>query len=193
MELILGLLVAVKSLVFMGGYVSPDRQQVRLSNLQVMVTSQSVAVDCAIANAYTKDLKKLAESGTPILLYLFIEARLLANDSLVATSGAENLLLYDLVKKRFYVKRSSEKDTMAFSALDSALSYSSAFLNVRVLAKEEISAQESYYFIVGGVLGKARVEALANNTIDLMYFWNYKRPTIKTEPFKGVQFLGIQK
>jgi hypothetical protein len=193
MELILGLLVAVKSLVFMGGYISPDKQQVMLSGLQVIVTGKNVAVNCTVANAFTKDLKKLAQSGTPLFLYVFVEARTAGNDSLVASSGAENLIVYDLVAKRFLVKRSTDRDTAVFPTPDSALSCSSRFTGVSVLAKEEIFARTSYYFIVWAVLGKARVEALGNNEIDLMYFWNYKRPTIKTEPFTGERFLEVQK
>jgi hypothetical protein len=191
MEFIIGLIVAVKSLVFMGGYIAPDKAQVKITSVQVVITRQDVMVSCDVANAFTADLKKLAQSGTPILLYVFAEARQVQKDSLVGNTAAEKRLEYDLVAKQYRV--TGRGDTLAFTSLDSALAACAGFARLAVLPKDKINPDKSYYFIMWAVLGKAKVEALANREIDLMYFWNYQRPSLRTDPFKGGQFLAFPK
>jgi hypothetical protein len=191
MEFIVGLLVAVKSLVFMGGYIAPDKAHVTITGVQVVVTSQEVRAGCDVVNAYPLELRKLAQSGTPILLYVFTEARQVRKDSLVGSCAAENGIEYDLLAKQYRVRRSVQADTLLFSNLDSALAASARFNGMNVIPKEKIDPQKSYYFIMWAVLGKTKVEALGNKEIDLMYFWNYSRPSLRTDPFLGEQFLAI--
>jgi hypothetical protein len=192
-EFLLGLFIAVKSLVYVGGWIAPDKVPPRIADMQVAVTLKDVKVSCSVVNAYPQEMKRLALSGTPVLLYVFTEARQVEKDSLVATVAAENRIEYDLVDKRCRLVRSASGDTLIFSSLDSALTASTAFGRVAVLSKMQIRADRSYYFIMWAVLGKTRVEALGNREIDLMYFWNYKRPTLRTDPFKGEQFLAFPK
>jgi hypothetical protein len=158
-----------------------------------LVTRSDVQVCCALTNAYSADLRKLAQSGTPLYLYIFSEARQVRKDSLVASAGAENRVEFDLVAKQYRVTRSARKDTVVQSGLDSALGVSVQFEGVQALPKEKVQPAESYYFVVWAVLGKARVEAFGGKEIDLMYFWNYTRPTLTTEAFKGEQFLAFPK
>jgi hypothetical protein len=193
MEFLVGLLVAVKSLVFMGGYIAPDKAQVSIASMQVIVTRQDVMVSCEVANAFPADIKKLAQSGTPILLYVFAEARQVQKDSLVGSAVAEKRLEYDLVAKQYRVTGGGGGDTLTFAILDSALAACAGFARIAVLPKDKIKPDKSYYFIMWAVLGKAKVEALANKEIDLMYFWNYQRPSLRTDPFKGGQFLAFPK
>jgi hypothetical protein len=193
MELIVGLLVAVKSLVFMGGYIAPDKVQVKITAMQVVVTRQDVMVGCQVANAFPAQIKKLAQSGTPILLYVFAEARQVKKDSLVGSVVAEKRLEYDLVARQYRVTGGGGKDTLTFASPDSALAACAGFARLAVLPKDKIKPDKSYYFIMWAVLGRVKVEALANKEIDLMYFWNYKRPTLRTGPFKGGQFLAFPK
>jgi hypothetical protein len=192
MDLIVGLIVAVKSLVFMGGYFSPDKLPVRISGMQVTVTQQDVKVSCVVTNAFGPELKKLAQSGTPILLYVFTQMKQADRDSLVTDNVVENRLEYDLAKKKYLLKQGVSGDSAAFEDIDSAIASASAFRMVPVLAKDRVMPDKSYYFIMWAVLGKTRVEALGNKNIDLMYFWDYKRPTLRTDSFMGTQFLAPQ-
>ena len=190
MDLIIGLIVAVKSLVFMGGYISPDKIPARISGMQVHVTQQDIRVSCVVAHAFARDLRKLAQSGTPILLYVFTQVKQADNDSLVTATVVENRLVYDLARKRYFMKQNSAQDTLSFDELDSALAAASTFAMIPVMTKDRTGPDKSYYFIMWAVLGKTRIEALGNKDIDLMYFWDYKRPTLRTEPFAGTQLLA---
>jgi hypothetical protein len=166
---------------------------VKIADMQVLLTRDDVRVRCTVANAYSGELRKLAQSGTPILLYVFAEARQVRKDSLVSNAVAENKLELDLVAKQYRVTRSAGQDTVVSPNLDSALAATARCSGLAVLPKEKVQPATSYYFVVWAVLGKTRVEALANKEIDLMYFWRYNRPTLKTEPFKGEQFLASTK
>ena len=190
MDLIIGLIVAVKSLVFMGGYISPDKIPATISGMQVLVTQQDIKVSCFVAHAFARDLRKLSQSGTPILLYIFTQVKQADNDSLVSTMVVENSLVYDLARKKYFMKQNIAADTLSFANTDSALAAASTLAMVPVLTKDKVNADKSYYFIMWAVLGSARVEALGNKDIDLMYFWDYKRPTLRTEPFRGTQLLA---
>jgi hypothetical protein len=190
MDLIIGLIVAVKSLVFMGGYISPDKIPAAISGMQVHVTHQDIRVSCVVAHAFARDLKKLAQSGTPILLYVFTQVKQADNDSLVTATVVENSLVYDLARKKYFMKQNIAGDTLSFGDIDSALAAASSFVMMPVMTKEKAGPDKSYYFIMWAVLGKTRVEALGNKDIDLMYFWNYKRPTLRTDPFLGAQLLA---
>jgi hypothetical protein len=192
MDLIIGLIVAVKSLVFMGGFISPDKLPVRIAAMQVNITQQDVRVSCAVSNAFTKDLRKLTRSGTPILLYVFSQVKQAGHDSLVAGMVIENMLVYDLAKKKYLLKQGLAKDTLSFANQDSAIAAASSFPMMPVMPKAGIVPDKAYYFILWAVLGKARVEALGNKDIDLMYFWDYKRPSLKTDPFLGTQLLATK-
>jgi Domain of unknown function (DUF4390) len=190
MDLIIGLIVAVKSLVFMGGYISPDRIPARVSDMQVHVTQHDIRISCVVAHAFTRDLRKLAQSGTPIFLYVFAQVEQVDNDSLMTATVTENRLVYDLSRKKYILKRSNAEDTLSFDNIDSALAAASTFAAMPLLTKEIVVPDKSYYFIIWAVLGKTRVEALENKDIDLMYFWDYKRPTLRTAPFRGTQLLA---
>jgi hypothetical protein len=191
MDLIIGLIVAVKSLVFMGGYISPDKIPATISDMRIHVTQLDIRVSCTVSHAFARDLRKLAQSGTPILLYVFTQVKQADNDSLVTTTVVENRLVYDLARKKYFMKQNIVNDTLSFADPDSALAAASTFAMIPVLAKDRTVPDKSYYFITWAVLGKTRVEALGNKDIDLMYFWDYKRPTLRTDPFRGTQLLAL--
>ncbi len=189
MDFIAGLIIAVKSLVFMGGYISPDAQPVRISGMTVHVVNRAVSVSCSVSNAFTPELKKLAASGTPILLYMFADLKQQGSDSVIAATAVESRCDYDLATRMFRIIHSVQNDTVYFVNVDSALADAARFKKIPVSPAQNLSRDKAYYFVLYSVLGKTRVEALQNNTIDLMYFWNYKRPSLKTESFAGSQFM----
>ncbi len=193
MDFITSLLVAVKSLVFMGGYIAPDNVPVRIADPQIAVTRTEVRMRCTVANAYSTELRKLAQSGTPIVMYLFTEARRVRKDSVVGSAAVESRLEYDLVSRRYRVIKSVGRDTIASFAIDSAVSAACEFDGLVVLSKDAVKPDASYYFTVWAILGKSSVEVLGGKEIDLMYFWSYRRPTLKTEPIKGDQILALPK
>jgi len=55
-----------------------------------------------------------------------------------------------------------------------------AFDDIPVCTAGVIDTSSSYYFVAYAILGKTTVAALNNRQIDCMYYWNYKRPMIKT-------------
>ena len=64
-----------------------------------------------------------------------------------------------------------------------------SFRHVPVAPLGLIHEHKSYHISTHAVLGKAKVEALQKRDIDLMYYWEFKRPSMRTEKFTGRQFL----
>jgi hypothetical protein len=138
-----------------------------------------------LANAWPTDLKKLARTGTEIVLYLLVETRLNPGNKIVGRVTVEHRLQYDAVARSYIVISNPPADTADFGALDSALIASVTFDNVSAMLKSSLNAGAEYSFVIYAVLGTTKVEALDNSDIDLMYFWNYRRPTAETERFPG--------
>jgi hypothetical protein len=82
---------------------------------------------------------------------------------------------------------------MRIANIDTAIAEASMFYEVPVITPERIHADQEYWLNVYAILGKTRIEALGNKEIDLMYYWDYKRPSIKTEAFTGDQLFGTMK
>jgi hypothetical protein len=108
---------------------------------------------------------------------------------LVKKVTVENRMVYDMIAGRFSVTRSAASDTLIFSEIDSALNAAARFPDIPVIIKKEIRQESSYIFTAQAIVGKARVEALDNKEIDCMYYWNYKRPTLRTSEIKGEELL----
>jgi len=154
-----------------------------------MVTDRDVRLSGEVRNAFTRDLRKLAATGAEIPLYLYVEVRQPRVDKPLRTAVAGNSLTYDLIDKKYRVVGSAGSDTLWFGTLDSAVTRACAFGDIEVIPLTEVRADGQYYFSVYGVLGKARVEALQGNTIDLMQYWDYKRPGVRTEAYAGLVLL----
>ena len=189
MTYIIGILLAAKGIVFVTGLFALTASKIEIAPPQIVVAGNEVRATCAVRNAYPRDLRKLAQSGTDITIYLFVDVKLEVKDAKVAGVVAENHLLFDPVAAIYTVRRSSTRDTLRFASLDSAIEASSAFGNLGLLPVGLIDPQARYAFSIYAVLGKVRVEALKGNEIDLMYYWNYKRPILGTQPVPGAAFL----
>jgi hypothetical protein len=160
---------------------------------QIILTSQDVRVSAELQNGYTPDLKRFAQTSTPILLYFFIELHRPKVDEPDARVVLENSLVYDMIRKEYCVKLGESRDTVRFGALDSAARAVCTFRDVPVCLLDALDPAASYYVLAYAVLGKTTVEALHNKPIDLMYYWDYKRPSFRTEPYRGEQLLVNRK
>ncbi|MBD3420809.1 MAG: DUF4390 domain-containing protein [Chitinivibrionales bacterium] len=187
MNFIIGLLIAAKGIVLFSGIFALSKSNAQLGQPELILSASEIRLSTQIQNAFSKDLKKLANSGTRILIYLFIETREARGDRVVHKVVQSRELLYDLVDKQYAIVR-NEIDTTTLATIDAAMIASTTFHNIAVAPVDIIDAQKRYYFVAYGVLGKTTVEALEGKELDLMYFWNYRRPTIRTQRFDGSRF-----
>jgi hypothetical protein len=97
--------------------------------------------------------------------------------------------VYDVIERCYRVSRYPARDTVVFDNLDSAVAASAAMVGVPLFSLEKINPGEYYTIVTYAVLGKTLVEALHDKQIDLMYYWDYKRPSFRTEKIKGAQLL----
>jgi hypothetical protein len=190
MNFIISIIFAVKSVLLFTGAVAPDKSAAFFDQPQIILTENEVKMTCSLHNAFPEELKKLAATGTEITLYLFVEVN--STEGLVSQTVVENKLRYDLIHKKFSMTKNAG-DTASFSTLDSALAQACGFSRLSILPLSKVDRNGSYTIISYAVLGKALVEALENHSIDLMYYWNYKRPTIRTERIRGAEFFAYKK
>jgi hypothetical protein len=193
MNIILAILAAAKSIGMAAGILAMGKSSAAISPPSLLMTGTAVSVTCRIDNAYPAELKKLAGTGTAIIMYLFVETRQSRDNRIVSTVSAENSLLYDAVSGNYLIVRKPVLDTLRFHSLDSAVTASAMFTRIPVATKDKFAGDRSYSFILYGVLGKTSVEALNGGAVDLMYFWNYRRPMARTEPFDGRILRGEKK
>ena len=185
MDFLTGLLIAVKSLVFMGGYVNASTSNPTFTQIALTTTQSDISVSCQLSTLFPDDLAKLAQAGATITLYLTSELRIRQTDSLVASKQTRHILTYDLVTNFYRIEKSYAPLHDSIVVADSAFKYMGAFLNIPLLNRTGIEEEKSYYISMYAVLGKTSLVAMNNRTIDLMYFWRYKRPFLKTAPFPG--------
>jgi hypothetical protein len=193
MDILIGILLGTRLFTFLTGGLSPGDVQAYLSPPQIIISQSGISVQCQVVNAYPKQLKELAKTSTPVYLYLYIELREGKDNKTVSQHTEESVLVYDIINRRYCVKQSSVPDTVRIANIDSALAEASMFYEVPVITPDRISAGQEYWLNVYAILGKTRIEALDNKEIDLMYYWDYKRPSIKTEAFAGKQLLSAMK
>ncbi len=190
MSFILGLLVAAKGIALAVGIVFSGSSPVTVSSPRLTLTDDKILLSCRLSNAFNDELSKLAASGTEIPLYLMVETR--GDDGVVERATVQRTLVFDILQGRFLLLAHPPPDTARFSSRDSALAAFTRFNNVPALSLEKIQPRGRYSFVIYAILGKTRVEALEGGSLDLMYYWRYRRPLIKTEPFRGSELLKVK-
>jgi hypothetical protein len=189
MNFIVGILMAVRSLTFMASFVSVDSSAVSFTEPQIILSEQEAKIKIGLKNALTGELLKLASSGTTIPLYIYVDLmKENAKDPFYRTI-VEIELNYDFPSKHYNIRRTSSKDTLHVSTLDSAVQTACFFPPFTIFPINILDRNESYHINIYAILGKTTVEALGNNNMDLMYYWDFKRPSIKTEKYKGESFI----
>ncbi|MBN1128308.1 MAG: DUF4390 domain-containing protein [Chitinispirillaceae bacterium] len=189
MDLIISLLMGSRLLALFGGGLGGETTPVFLEP-RIIIAADEIRLTCSLANAFPPELKKLAETATPVVIYVIVTVSERDARRTIKKVTAESRLVYDMIARRYCVSRSVTSDTVCFFALDSAVAAAVAFPAIPVIARGKINKGSSYVFSVQAILGKTRVEALDNKEIDCMYYWNYKRPGLTTEAVSGAQLTG---
>lgn len=189
MGILVSILMAVRSLTFVASFVSSDSSSAHFSAPQIQIAQQEIRMTIQLEGAFPEELKKLAASGTVVPIYLYAD---LIQDGLekpVFRNILESRLDYDFSLRRFQIIRSWTGDTLTIQYLDSALLYAGQFKQFPLFPVNLIRENKSYFISVSALLGKTRVDALNGHEMDLMYYWNFKRPSLRTEKFPGKTFL----
>ncbi|MBL8027473.1 MAG: DUF4390 domain-containing protein [Fibrobacteres bacterium] len=184
MSAIIGILMAVRSLTIMAGFATGDSSKVTFNQPQISVSKSSVTVNASLKNAVTDDMRKMALAGTAIPLFVVVTLNSGSTKIPLAESKSMNILLFDPLKGEFHVQRESAAEK-SYKSIDEAFSDFVSFNNMHVCSLSVFSKEQSYVFKLQALLGTAKVDALGGNTFDFMYYWDYKRPSIRTEPISG--------
>ncbi|MFH0919367.1 MAG: DUF4390 domain-containing protein [Fibrobacterota bacterium] len=193
MNFILGLLVAARSLSFVTSLIgAPIGTGVSFTQPQLYLTEQRIEMSVSVSNAFPADLRKLAESGTEIPFYIYAEVMETGKETPVRKTVLENRFTFDLVRKHYRVTKNTRADTLVFSTLDSALVAAASAERFFLISPDALRGQSSYFISLYAILGTTRVEALQNSTLDLMYYWDFKRPSARTQSYTG-EALRIRK
>lgn len=192
MQFIVSLLAASRIFAFLGGsFVGGP--EVLIGPPEIVVTAAGVHTSWEIQNVYSPELRKLAETGTFVRLYLLVGLENGQGGQPVSRKTLESGLFYDLVQNQFFVIKSTLADTLRFATLDSAIVAASRLGPVMMLAGAHVDPSVGYVFTAQAVLGKTSIDALGGRSIDLMHYWNYRRPGIRTEPIPGSELSVVQR
>ena len=189
MSFLIALLAAAKGLTLITGLLAGNQSAVSVTPEKIIVAGQQVFVTVRVDNAFPPELRKLAATGTAITLYVFIELHEERERKPAASAIAESRLVFDIIENTYTVTGTPRPGERLHSSPDSAIADACLFENIPVAPVSAIRADRSYRFTLNGILGKTRVEALDNNEINLIFFWNYRRPSARTEPVAGNDLL----
>jgi hypothetical protein len=184
MDFIISLLMGTRLLALFGGGLGSEAAPVFLEP-KLIIAAQEIHLTCILANAFPPELKNLARTATPVVIYLVITVSEGDSRRTIKKVTEVSRMEYDMISRRYCITRSSTQDTLWLGTIDSAIAASVTFTGVPVLPRREIKKELSYVFTAQAILGKTRVEALDNKEIDCMYYWNYKRPTFTTSALRG--------
>ena len=189
MDLLISILLGTRLFLFAAGGLAAGEHQASLSAPLIVITKQHLIVNCRLLDGYPRQLRHLAQSSTPILVYLFVELRGQGKTGPTLSSVTESMLSYDNVAKVYKIKMSNRDDTLVRSTLDSAVDRAGDFREMSLGFPGTLNPAQEYQFVLFAVLGKAPIDALEGKAVDLMYYWDYKRPTVKTEWYRGAQLV----
>lgn len=192
MDIIISLLMGTRLLTLFGGGLGSEPAPVFLEP-KIIIAAEEVRLTCLLANAFPPELKNLAQTATPVVIYLVVSVSESDTRRMVKKITAENRMVYDMITRRYCVFKSVTRDTVWLGTIDSAVTASVTFAEIPILSRRDIRKESSYVFAAQAILGKTRVEALDNKAIDCMYYWNYKRPTFSTSAIRGDHLAGAIK
>lgn len=193
MEILISIIMGTRLLTLFGGGLGHDAASVSFLPPRILIAHEEVRLSCSLINAYPEELKNLAKTATPVVIYLFVELKESEKSQPVKKVTIESRLQYDLIAKVYSVIRSTGPDTVRSASLDSAIRYSCTFENIPIVRRDEIASNTDYSLSSYAVLGKTKIEALHDKEVDLMYYWDFKRPNFKTESIHGEEFFNVGK
>lgn len=182
MSFLISLLTIARSLTFVTHLFGGGDGDIGFAQPVFLVSGNEVRLHCLVQNALPQELKPLAATGGTVPLYIYVSVRRENDKALVRSMLIENRLLLDLKASRFRVARSCVPETLTFASLDSAAKSFATVTQCPVLNLKECEAGQRYYFEAYAILGEMKVAALNDSKVDLMYYWNFKRPSFRTEP-----------
>ncbi|MBN2037716.1 MAG: DUF4390 domain-containing protein [Chitinispirillaceae bacterium] len=188
MELIISLLMGTRLLTLLGGGLGNEAAPYFLPP-RIILSSEEVRLDCYLSNAFPRELRKLATTATPIVMYVIVELRAAGERQPVRKSIIETRLVYDMIAKQYCVTTSVSRDTVCTRSLDTSIRTATSLKNVLLARKKSLTPDKRYTVSLQAILGKTRVEALDDKEIDCMYYWDFKRPGLKTETIPGKKLI----
>jgi hypothetical protein len=192
MDLIISLLMGTRLLTLFGGGLGNEAAPVFLEP-KIIITAEEIHLTCMLTNAFPLELKKLAQTSTPVVIYVVVTVSESDTRRIMKKMTVESRMVYDMIARRYCVIKSITRDTVWLGTIDSAVAASVSFAEIPVISRKEIRIEQAYVFAAQAILGKTRVEALDNKDIDCMYYWNYKRPTFTTRAIEGKRLAAAVK
>jgi hypothetical protein len=184
MDLIISFLMGTRLLMLFGGGLGSEAAPVFLEP-KIIITAEEIRLTCMLTNAFPLELKNLAQTATPIVIYLVVMVSESDTKRTIKKVTVESRMVYDMITRRYCIIKRIARDTVCLGTIDSAVAAAVTFSDIPVISRQEIKKELSYIFTAQAILGKTRVEALDNKEIDCMYYWNYKRPTFTTRAIRG--------
>jgi hypothetical protein len=158
----------------------------------ISVDQSNISLSVSLKNGIDEEMRKMIAAGTPIPLFLLIDLEDTEQNTIVTNIKHMNLLQYNPVNYEYSIFNQSGLKKY-FTDIDSAIKAFAQFRDVHICSLSIINKESQYVIKIQSLLGTTKIDALGGNDFDLMYYWDYKRPSLKTEPVSGKLFMYRRK
>ena len=174
----------ISSIISLGSLFFPFIQGVEpdFADLRLAVQRGQLYLATRIVNCYSEDLDKVLMSGQEIQLCFRVEVKSGKSKKAVLTRNFYHSMRYNIIDQLFSVYLSERDIDLQYHDINSVHDAFTQVEEVAVLGAADLKAGKSYIVEISAHLDPVTFVG-SKEKIDLMLFWNNKRPVLRSEPF----------
>jgi hypothetical protein len=180
----------ITTIISIGSLVFPFIESIEpiFTDVQFKVVGNSLYLSTTLENCYTEELDKVISSGQPVVVRFEAE---LFNDKVkkpVLKQEFFRSVRYNLLDKQYEVYL-SEKDTrLLLQDIDRVHQNLTTLKEVKIIDSSNLKGGQQYYIRLTAALDNITFVG-GESELDLMLFWNNRRPAINTSRFNSTIFI----
>ena len=159
--------------------------------INVIITNDNTNIVCSaqLSNCFQDDFDKIFNSGQIIQMTFIVNLYEKNNKSPLVSREFYHQVKYDLVDHFYELYLSETEEKLHYTKLSEVKHKLINISNFEVIELDELESGKKYYIEIIASLSKIYLDAVKKN-INLMIFWNFKKPTYISDFFeKPVQQL----
>ncbi len=158
------------------------------SNIQFNTVGSAVVLSMHLDNCYTDQLNQVISSGKTVKIFFQSELFRTKAKNPDHTQNFYHTVRYNLLENQYEVYFSETDRRRLFSDISLVHKYFTSVSNYQVLKSEDLKSGQDYYIRLTAYLENITFIG-EDSDLDLMLFWNNKKPSVDTEVFNSSIFL----
>lgn len=174
----------IASIITIGSLFFPfiDGIEPVFTNVNLVRGESALVLSMYLENCYTDDLDKILMSGQPVTLQFSADLYDKAQTRPIMSKQFHHRLRYNPLEKRYQMYLSETGATEYFTTIQDVHKNFSAIDGLKIVTPSDIEKNHRYFIRLS-----AHLEPITfigqDSDLDLMLFWNNKRPVVSTEVF----------